>query len=504
MNKRLLATSLIAGALTLLSAPAAAQQPDLAAELQAMRARIAELEAKVLKLEAERAGTEAPAPIPAPPTASSAPALPPQVDTPSPAATAAAETSITWRGAPQFREEKAGFAFKLRGFAQFDTGFVENPRGAILTQNLGFATRARRLVLGAEGSLPGGFGYKAELNFGNGNLGYEDVILTYARPGSPLSVTVGNFFPLAGLEATTSSRLGSVLEREQASDAFGLERRIGLALRYADPGDLFLAEAGIFNATIDSGFDNDSRQASVRALLTPRLGDRGRLHLGLNLQHRRTPSGAQNLRYRSRPYSQLTDLRFVDTFPIAARGDDILGLELAAILGPFHIAAEGHRSWVNGYRPGTVLVPPDSVSSGLPYAADPVFQTGYAEIGLYLTGETRGYRGGRWDNVRVLRPLGRGGWGALQVNARIDRTDLTDRVGPTFAYPDFIDGGIQTGYQLSAIWNPTDYVRLLLLYSRIEVDGGPFALTVLPGITDPARERAYGVDSLALRTQIEF
>ena len=510
MTRGLYASPLLAGALLGLPAPAAAQA-DVAAELQAMRSKIAELEAKVERLEAERAGASGVASSPVPPAAGQvaaaeapSPTPAPGADAPLPVATAKAETDIVWRGAPQLRQDETGFSFKVRGFAQFDTGFVGNPRGAIPTQNLGYNSRARRLVLGAEGTLPGGFGYKAELNYGGGNLGYEDVIITYAPKDSPLSITLGNFFPLAGLEATTSSRLGSVLEREQASDAFGLERRIGVAARYTDPNDRGLFEAGIFNSTIDAGFDNNGWQASARAVYSPRVGERGRLHLGINFQHRETPSGAQNVRYRSRPLTQITDIRFVDTQPIAASGDDILGLELVGIFGPFHFAAEGHRSWVSGHRPGTLFVPPDGISSGVSYVGNPVFQTGYAEVGVYLTGETRPYRSGRWDNLKVLNPLGRGGWGALQLNARIDRTDLRDRVGPTYAYPDFIDGGIQTAYQLSAIWNATDYIRFLLQYSRIEVEGGPFALDVRPDLTVPSYQRTYGTDSLAVRTQVEF
>ncbi len=39
---------------------------------------------------------------------------------------------------------------------------------AIVTRNLGFNTRARRIRLGAEGTIPGGFGYKCEMDFANG------------------------------------------------------------------------------------------------------------------------------------------------------------------------------------------------------------------------------------------------------------------------------------------------------------------------------------------------
>ncbi|MBV5325807.1 MAG: hypothetical protein J0626_11420, partial [Rhodospirillaceae bacterium] len=58
--------------------------------------------------------------------------------------------------------------------------------------NFGNRTRLRRAVFGAEGALPGGFGYKAEFNFADGNVGYEDVVLTWQPKGTPLLLTIGN------------------------------------------------------------------------------------------------------------------------------------------------------------------------------------------------------------------------------------------------------------------------------------------------------------------------
>ncbi|HEX8666737.1 MAG TPA: porin, partial [Allosphingosinicella sp.] len=137
------------------------------------------------------------------------------------------KTTPVWKGAPQFEDKNAGFTFKPKGFAQFDAGYVSTPGpelngtvGGLNYNNLGWNTRARRLVFGAEGTLPGGFGYKAEFNFAQGQVDYEDIVLTYQRPKSPIQVTIGNFYPLSSLETMTSSRLTSFLERASFTDAF--------------------------------------------------------------------------------------------------------------------------------------------------------------------------------------------------------------------------------------------------------------------------------------------
>ena len=123
-----------------------------------------------------------------------------------------------------------------------------------------------------------------------------------------------------------------------------------------------------------------------------------------------------------------------------------------------------------------------------PLNGNPSFWGGYAELGYYLTGETRGYKGGKFDRTKVLHPFNEGGWGAVQLNARVDYLNLTDRVDGSstrLAAPFYVNGGKQIGYQLSAIWNPTDYVRFMAQYGHIDVTGGPrgsVATATTPGI----------------------
>jgi phosphate-selective porin OprO/OprP len=132
-----------------------------------------------------------------------------------------AKTAPTWKGAPEFADKDAGFSFKPKGFMQFDAGFVGYPDGRELRgtvaglnyQSLGWNTRARRIVFGAEGGLPGGFKYKAEFNLAQGIVDYEDILLSYDVAKSPLTITIGNLYPNSSLDTVTSSRLGSMLER---------------------------------------------------------------------------------------------------------------------------------------------------------------------------------------------------------------------------------------------------------------------------------------------------
>lgn len=438
----------------------------------------------------------------------------------------------SWKGAPQFVDKERGWSFKPRGRIQFDAAYIENPNDAVPTRNLGFNTRVRRIRLGAEGSIPGGFGYKFEMDFANGRVGFGDAILTYAPADQPWSVTVGNHEPFEGLEQLTSSLFTSFVERAQMNDAFGHSRRLGVSFGLTGAEGKARFNAGLFAGHgIDASFDNEGWIGAARATYSPEaLG--GILHFGANYQHREfqsnnggtssnsagAPSNRQLARYRARPFLQTTDVRFVDTGAFAARSDDIVGAELAGIFGPLHLASEAQYTRVNAYQRGDIATGLDAFSSantGFVPSGDPSFFSWYGEAGYFLTGETRGYRNGTWNRTKVLRPFSKGGWGALQLNGRYDHLDLgtrklqqgftnnftTGASAPTTALG---RGGTQAGYQASLIWIPEDYVRFLLQYTRTEVEGGPLAATVVPGSSDPLDERNYGVNSVAVRAQVDF
>ena len=436
------------------------------------------------------------------------------------------KTTPSWKGGPEFADKDAGFSFKPKGFMQFDAGYVGFPGGNELRgtvgglnyQNLGFNTRARRLVFGAEGSLPGGFKYKAEFNFAQGAVDYEDIILSYDFKNSPLTVSVGNFYPYSSLETVTSSRLGSMLERASFTDAFNYNRRLGIGLSLADKkADRYTLSAGLFSQPINDGsFTRTGWEVSTRGTYTPTVGS-GFIHLGASAHIRGNTRESQGAQYRSRPLTQITDQRFVDTATLAAKGDYSLGLEVGGVFKSFHFATEAQQLWVRDAYSTTAFIPLNPANNDTPLgtrlAGDPSFFGGYAEVGYYLTGETRGYKGGKWDRTKVLKPFDKGGWGAIQVNARLDYLDLSDRVGAapagssslvSLSAPYYVNGGKQLGYQASVIWNPMDYLRFMAQLGRTEITGGPRASAVVPTSTDPVNKRDYHSTSAAVRAQLEF
>lgn len=532
-----LAFALVAGWVSPAHA-AAARDQDVAEQLAAMRAQLDQLSQRVESLEgrvseeraradaaeAKLAQAQSDASAARAETAKLAAVVPPK-----PA------TEIAWKGAPEL-STKDGWSFKPRGRLHLDAGTVSTP-GELSNPNLGGNIRVRRARLGAEGTIPGGIGYKVEADFANGSVGFGDVLVSYSPANAPVSVRVGNFESLDGLEQISSSNYLSFLERAAFNDAFLNSRRLGAAVAVTSKDKALRAEVGVFGAhTIDSSFDNDGWIGAARLVYAPKaLG--GQLHLAANYQHRdfasnisggtssgtNMPSTNQLARYRARPNSQLTDVRFVDTGSFAAHGDDIFGLEAAAIFKGLYVTGEAQWLKARAYRAGDLASGADVFSGGnsaVVGTGKPGFFGAYGEVGYFLTGETRGYKQGEgtWARTKVLNPWSKGGLGAIQLAARYEYLDLYDDAlvsGPTNNFTTGTSalaalsgrlgrGGTQSSYLFGVNWYASDYLRLMLNYGRIEVEGGPLAASVAPSSLEPVNQRDYGINVLQTRLQFDF
>lgn len=453
--KKLLLASLIAS--TALIAPAAhAQSQDaevaaLRAQIDALQAQLAALSGRLDQMEGEAEQTQAA-------VAETAAAVTAITSAPAEAPV----PTIAFAGAPEI-ETESGWSFKPFGRLNMDAGTVNLPNALGRTE--GFGSEMRRARLGMEGEIPGGFGYKVEVEFAGADVELTDALLTYKDDS--LTVTAGQHNNFQSMEELTSSRWSTFMERAAFTDAFGFERRLGVSAQYAN-GPVLL-QAGVFS---DNVADLPSHNWSLdgRAVYAPRLGST-QLHLGGSVHYTSLESGS-TVRYRQRPLVHFTSERPVATPTLAADSEFGFGLEAAIISGPFHAAGEAF--WQN------VNVPTSTV--------DPGYFGGFVEVGYYLTnGDKRGYRGGRWERTRPANPVDEGGMGAWQVNLRYDTLDLNDGA---------LRGGTQDGFYASLVWVPTDYTRLTLNYGQLHYDEAVLAL--------PGGDRSWSADVIGLRGQIDF
>ena len=439
----------------------------------------------------------------------------------------------TWKGAPQYDDKEAGFSFKPKGQIQLDAGYNGFPRGNELRgtvgglnfQNLGWNSRARRLTIGADGTLPGGFRYSAEFNLAQGSVDYEDIFLAYDFKNSPITAQIGHIYPFSSLETMTSGKFTSFVERAGFTDAFNYNRRLGVAFTANDKkADSWTIQAGIFNQPInDASFTRTGWQASLRGVYSPMLGTT-RLHVGANFQHRENtrealgpaiPCAAAQPAHRSALHRHRNVWRRRATMSRGSKSQR-------------SCRASTSRPKRKSFGCATLMTRPSSPPSTrrtTPTTSQPARRSTATQLlGRLCRGRLLLHRRNPRLQERPLRPhqgpapvqrwrLGRPPAqrpGRLCETCRSRRRQLS-----SVAAPFYVNGGKQLGYEGSLIWNPTDYVRFMAQYGHLDVTGGPRAtvatagppptLGIFPvGTITPANKRKYGVDTFALRAQVDF
>lgn len=426
----------------------AEEAAQLRAELAALKAKVQTLETRLDAATAQPVPASAPMPTPAPPSVTAKPA-----------------TEISWKGAPEVKTAD-GWSFKPRGRIQLDVASIDAPAGATGIRG-GTATEFRRVYLGVDGKIPGGFSYRVEADIANSEVELTDIYMTYGT--GPFSVTAGQIKPFWSLDDMTSDLFTSFTERAAFTQAFGFERRVGLSAQYK--GKALLVQGGVFGDNArDLTDSNHSLSVDGRVVFMPKFGDT-QLHFGASAHYRDPNDPAATNRYRARPFVHTTDVRLVDTGLLDISSERGLGLEGAVLAGPFHAAGEAY--WQTVKRSAS---------------ADPTFFGGYAEVGMVLTpGDMRGYKDGAFDRLKPSKPIDAGGIGAIEVNARYDYLDLNDAG---------IVGGQQKTALIGLIWAPIDYIRITANYGKVWVDDARVAAA--------NGDRSYSADTFGLRTQVDF
>ena len=203
----------------------------------------------------------------------------------------------------------------------------------------------RRGRLFASGKISKNWAFKSQFNVDGG--GFEDLYLRYTGWGKGATVTIGNQKMPFGLEELTSSKDISVLERSAITERYAVGRAEGIQL--SGKGGNQTYGVGVFT---DDTSDSEVGFAA-RYTIAPVKTDTNVFHLGI-------------------AYRDINE-------------DSAIGLEAAAVTGPFHIQAE----YVDGEEEGN-----DDLSGY------------YIQAGYIFTGETRPYKDGKFKRVKPATKAG--------------------------------------------------------------------------------------------------
>ena len=302
----------------------------------------------------------------------------------------------------------------------------------------------RRARLYVSGDIYENVAFKAQYDFAGGAVGFKDVYI--AMKTGLGTVTVGNHYVPLGFEEQVSSKYITFMERGMAN-TFNPSRQNGVSL--GDDAGEWNWRFGMFRPTDGAGNDLDNSGDGEwnffgRVAGRPWVDKENEQYLHVGASAGLLRYAGEEVRYRQRPETHIGP-RFVDTSTIAAQEGTTYGLETAFVSGPFHAEAEWSR------------VDVDVIGD-----SEATFDAFYISAGMFLTGESRPYKGSFFGRVKPKKNWGdEGGNGAWEIAARYSTIDLDDGS---------IKGGEVDVITLGLNWYLNPVTRIMLNVNFIDPD----------------------------------
>jgi phosphate-selective porin OprO/OprP len=276
-----------------------------------------------------------------------------------------------------------------------------------------------------------------------------DALVSIPLWGSAGRMQVGKMKEPFSMERSMGLVFEQVMERPMHIDAFSPTRNIGVTLSDTLLDEKMTWRGGVFNDWLDRrrpDFSDNDQQYIFRVTGVPyeNLLFRRLLHLGLSYRYDDLREGS--VRYDVGPEFYFSD-PWLDTGRFEANHAETTNVEFTWLQGPWWIASEFSKTSVDA-----------------PQHGDPSFEGWHAASNCVVTGEHRGYtyRRGIVRRVKPERPVGKGGWGALEISGRYSWLDLDDGD---------IRGGKMGIWSLGAIWHPVYEMQFHVQWSRATLEG---------------------------------
>ncbi len=327
----------------------------------------------------------------------------------------------------------------------WDTVFADRDNSNLEATN----SELRRARLGFQGKIKP-FGYKFEIDFANsGSASWKDVWLSYNNKNDlgKWFFKIGQHHVPFGHATISSSKYKPLMRRPLFGDGPQISRAVGIA--YRQDASRWFFHMGAFLPALGTGSD-DRETYALRIGGQPFFKDKTHLiHTALSYQYEEYNGDTFN----SIDNSLLSHVgdgdALVANFGADADDSNAYDIELISVWGPFHSVFE-YVAWD--------VSDPDGDADLNAWAFD---------VGWFFTGESMKYKAGAFSGIKPKAPIGKGGWGAWQIAARLENMDLTDGN---------IIGGEADVFTVGLNWYPTSNTRLMANYGVVlDFDRNGFA-----------------------------
>ena len=285
-----------------------------------------------------------------------------------------------------------------------DMAVWENTTNDVATQMSG--TEFRRVRFYNSGKIYGNVKYKLQLDFAGGEIAFKDVWMELNKLPIKGALRVGHFKEPLRLEAITSSKYITFMERSFPI-AMSAERNSG-AMYHTTFGERLSLQTAVFREGDAFGNDKEStNNVNITSRITYLAINDGNklLHLGVANSIRKNAEKTYGFSTRTENHlgNKLTSVSFDNVDET-----NILGGEFAYVNGSLFLQGEYLQTTVSGIN-------------------ETELSSYYGQISYFLTGERRAYKNSLsgFGSVKPNNNYGENGWGAIELAVRLSSMDLT-------------------------------------------------------------------------------
>lgn len=360
-----------------------------------------------------------------------------------------------WNNGFKTTSSDGDFKLKFGGRIMFDYAFWNtNVNG---TDESFSGSEFRRVRLFNSGQVYKNVKYKVQFDFDGDGASFKDVYMEITKVPFVGNVKVGHFKEPFRLEALTSSKYMTFMERGLPI-AFSPERNVGLMLHNSYMDNKLSIQAGIFQNGLSDEEQNGNRNITSRISYLPINNNDQLLHLGIGFSSRKNSDNTYSV--STRPENHMGN-KLISASIENVEQTNLIGTEMAWVMGPLSVQGEYIMNTVDA----------DETYN---------FTSYYGQISYFLTGEKRKYKNSLagFDRVSPGKNLGNDGMGALELAARYSSMDLSEA-----------NGGILNDITLGLNWYLNPSTRIMFNY--------------VMGVADVNSED-INENTLQMRMQIDF
>ena len=293
---------------------------------------------------------------------------------------------------------------KFGGRIMYDMAVWKNTTNDVATQTSG--TEFRRVRFYNSGKIYGNVKYKLQLDFAGGEIAFKDIWMELNKLPIKGALRVGHFKVPLRLEAITSSKYITFMERSFPI-AMSAERNSG-AMYHTTFGERLSLQTAVFREGDTFGNDKEStNNVNITSRITYLAINDGNklLHLGVANSIRKNAEKTYGFSTRAENHlgNKLTSVSFDNVDKT-----NILGGEFAYVNGSLFLQGEYLQTTVSGIN-------------------ETELSSYYGQISYFLTGERRTYKNSLsgFGSVKPNNNYGENGWGAIELAVRLSSMDLT-------------------------------------------------------------------------------